>query len=59
MHHLLHQPVCQDCLPRVTPAVLVHHADKDTSNNSEDNLVSLCNDCHEKRHKATRYGRGH
>lgn len=53
--------LCQDCLDKgiVTPAVDVHHIvwltrenikDPNISTNL-DNLISLCKDCHAKRHK--------
>ena len=52
--------LCQDCLKhgKITPATEVHHIKFITPENmidpaittNPDNLVSLCHDCHEKRH---------
>jgi 5-methylcytosine-specific restriction endonuclease McrA len=52
--------LCQDCLKRglVTPAAEVHHIIELTPANIDrpeitlnpDNLISLCKDCHAKRH---------
>lgn len=48
--------LCQDCLKnnKIVNARQVHHIDFLTHNwdkrLDEDNLVSLCNDCHKKRH---------
>lgn len=47
--------LCQDCLPnRLTPATMVHHIvplEQDRSLATElDNLVSLCDACHNRRH---------
>ena len=49
---LQRDPLCQDCLPKVIKAAdLVHHIDRDTSNNEDSNLRSLCEACHDKEHK--------
>jgi len=48
---------CQICKEK---AQLVHHIDKDNSNNNPNNLVSLCNKCHLKLHfpnKITEWGK--
>ena len=52
--------LCQDCLRKglITPAVEVHHIIELTPTNIDrpeitlnpDNLISLCKDCHAKRH---------
>jgi len=38
-------------------AVLVHHKDRNELNNYDENLESLCNECHEAEHKGQRWGR--
>ena len=47
-------PLCEVCEKsgRLTPAVLVHHrkAVKDGGTHNTDNLMALCNSCHEKIH---------
>jgi 5-methylcytosine-specific restriction protein A len=49
------QPLCERCAKRgrVTPAVLVHHIKflSDGGTNDADNLMSLCNACHEAIHQ--------
>ena len=47
-------PLCERCEQDV-PAVLVHHRDRDSYNNIDYNLESLCNDCHEQEHKSERF----
>lgn len=56
---LARDPLCEPCLSkdRDTAAFLVHHKDRDETNNSNDNLVSMCFACHEEEHKAERFGR--
>lgn len=46
-------PLCEHC---GSPAVLVHHSDENPRNNVLDNLVSLCNACHEAVHGPSRWG---
>lgn len=36
-------------------ARLVHHKDKNPHNNSQDNLMSVCNPCHERIHAQDRF----
>lgn len=51
------QPLCFDCQERglVTPATQVHHeipiSDNDALRLASENLVPLCNRCHEMRHE--------
>jgi hypothetical protein len=54
-------PLCESCLlvGVDVPAVLVHHVDEDEFNNSDDNLLSICNKCHEKIHGKNRWKRKH
>ncbi len=47
---LIQYPLCNGCLPRVTPATLVHHKDRDPKNNDFNNLTALCIGCHAKEH---------
>lgn len=46
-------PLCQRCRMKAlaVPAVLVHHLDHDAKNNALENLMSLCQPCHEAEHK--------
>lgn len=57
MMKLAQDPLCQRCLEagRETIAVLVHHADKNELNISEENLISVCNECHEEIHRHDRW----
>jgi len=59
MIKLANDPLCEKCMEQeiIKVAVLVHHVDKDESNNEDENLMSVCNDCHEMLHKGTRFGR--
>lgn len=41
---------CTDC--SATADLLVHHEDRDRSNNADENLVTLCRGCHTRRHLA-------
>lgn len=52
-------PLCQRHQLKMidVPAVLVHHRDKNPRNNREENLESLCRDCHAKEHERERWGR--
>jgi 5-methylcytosine-specific restriction enzyme A len=52
-------PLCENCLKnnRITPAVLVHHIDRNELNNKPDNLMSMCTACHEAEHKNERFGK--
>ena len=51
---LNHSPLCQRC---GAAALLVHHRDRDSRNNMEDNLESLCKEDHVKEHEKERWGR--
>ena len=50
-------PICERCLLRgvTVGAYLVHHKDRNPNNNMEDNLESLCRDCHDAEHKTERW----
>jgi len=50
---LASDPLCERCKAdgRLIPATLVHHKDRDPRNNSDENLMSLCNECHETIHR--------
>ena len=52
-------PLCERCMKVGIdePATRVHHKDRDSSNNREENLESLCKPCHEAEHKGERWGR--
>lgn len=52
-------PLCERCEKkgRVVIARLVHHKDRDSRNNSNENLESLCVACHEEEHKNERRGK--
>ena len=52
-------PLCERCkiTPRVIPAALVHHKDRNPKNNRMNNLESLCVECHNAEHKGERWGR--
>jgi 5-methylcytosine-specific restriction endonuclease McrA len=56
---LAHDPLCERHLAsdRVVVAVLVHHKDHDELNWADENLESLCNDCHEEEHGPDRFKR--
>jgi len=44
-------PLCEECYTdRIEAAILVHHIDENSRNNTPENLKSLCNQCHEKIH---------
>jgi len=47
-------PMCQ-CKDCKHVASLVHHKDKNPHNNSQDNLMSVCNPCHERIHAQDRF----
>ena len=55
--YLTKYPLCERCLTnRITKAaVLVHHRDRDSSNNSHNNLEALCISCHDKEHTHDRF----
>jgi 5-methylcytosine-specific restriction protein A len=57
-HYLKRHPLCEKC-EGITPAVLVHHikALKEGGTNDVDNLMALCNACHEKIHGKDRWKR--
>lgn len=46
-------PMCEKC--KVKVAVLVHHKDQNSANNSQENLLSLCQPCHEDIHGRERF----
>ncbi len=50
---LRERPLCQDCLPIVTPATDVHHVmkikDRPDLACDESNVLCLCDACHTKR----------
>lgn len=50
------EPLCYICRRegRITGAAVVHHRDGNPHNNNENNLMSLCRDCHERLHKRKR-----
>lgn len=56
---LARDPFCEHCQEagRVTLASLVHHGDRNTSNNAPENLVSLCQRCHAIEHSGELFGR--
>lgn len=41
-------PLCERC---ESAAILVHHKDRNPFNNGPDNLLSLCDACHDTEHK--------
>ncbi|MFH1672933.1 MAG: HNH endonuclease [Pseudomonadota bacterium] len=51
---LSRDPLCERC---GAAAVLVHHRDRNPRNNHEENLESLCKDCHVKEHSEERWRR--
>ncbi|WPC65272.1 HNH endonuclease signature motif containing protein [Rhodoferax ferrireducens] len=54
------QPLCEHCADdygNVVPATDVDHIDNDPTNNSRDNLSSLCHACHSKKTMASLHGR--
>ena len=50
-------PLCERCLNIgfVIPAILVHHKDHNSRNNSPENYESLCQTCHDEEHKNERW----
>ena len=52
-------PMCERCEKdgRVTLAYLVHHKDRNTRNNRDDNLMALCTHCHTQEHNGEGFGR--
>lgn len=50
-------PLCERCEEsgQVKVASIVHHRDRNPRNNIESNLEALCNDCHEREHRAERF----
>jgi 5-methylcytosine-specific restriction protein A len=59
LRKLKKDPLCQSCdsFPVFRKADLVHHIDGNPKNNAMENLMSVCNACHEKIHKNDRWGR--
>jgi 5-methylcytosine-specific restriction protein A len=55
---LARDPLCEKCLKRGIDraAIIVHHKDGNELNNMDENLESLCNLCHEEKHKEDRWG---
>jgi 5-methylcytosine-specific restriction protein A len=51
--YLTEHPLCVECERAgvVSAATLIHHIDRDTSNNQESNLKALCADCHQQQHQ--------
>lgn len=47
--------ICQKC---EKGAILIHHIDKDNSNNNPSNLVALCNSCHLDLHREKERSKG-
>lgn len=47
-------PLCE-CPGCERVAALVHHKDKNSHNNSSDNLMSVCQPCHERIHASDRF----
>lgn len=54
--YMRRHPLCERCEAsgRVIEAALVHHRDRDTSNNTDANLEALCRRCHEIEHAQER-----
>jgi 5-methylcytosine-specific restriction protein A len=57
LRKLKKDPLCDKHMPYIVAATLVHHIDGNSKNNAADNLMSLCNRCHEDIHKGDRFGR--
>ena len=55
---LSRDPFCERCLAkgRTVPAQMVHHKDRNSSNNSFDNLESVCLSCHNDEHRDELFG---
>ena len=58
--YLSKNPLCEMCKTRgkIVPAILVHHVKEISQGGdrlSEDNMMALCNDCHEKIHSKNRW----
>lgn len=58
--YLNEHPLCERCdrQHRTVAADVVHHKDRDTSHNTDDNLEALCDSCHREEHKGEVFGRG-
>ena len=56
---LSNDPLCEICakVGKVVVAVLVHHSDENEFNNSDENLISCCTNCHEDFHGPNRFKR--
>jgi 5-methylcytosine-specific restriction endonuclease McrA len=54
---LQRDPLCERHLAQgqAVAAYLVHHVDENELNIDDNNLQSLCNNCHEEMHKAGRF----
>jgi len=51
-YKLKRDPLCSDCdgQGKTEVATAVHHINEDQHDNRMDNLLSLCRECHERRH---------
>lgn len=54
---LREDPLCERCLAKgiIREAWGVHHKDRDPTNNTPENLESICFECHEAEHAAERW----
>lgn len=62
MMYLRRNPICEECLKgnKVTPAVLVHHKIRIVDGGSRldtNNLQSLCESCHNQKHRHDRWAK--
>ena len=50
--YLRTHPLCERCLKigKGTPALILHHKDRNQLNRDESNFEALCNECHEVEH---------
>jgi 5-methylcytosine-specific restriction protein A len=57
--HLAKHPLCVECEVKdiIEPATDVHHIDGNNRNNVEENLQSLCHQCHSRRTRKDEGGR--
>jgi 5-methylcytosine-specific restriction endonuclease McrA len=42
--------MCEACETTDTTVLVVHHIDEDRQNNSDENLQTLCSNCHHRTH---------